>query len=328
MSVLAASSFKPVSFRPNSFYSRRGITFVEILLASVILVSVLLPIGSLIFGGLRQSESSKSFNIGANIASNVMDKLLSVNVPFRAILVDGGPTVGTIMGDSGLGDGIDGARAGMEALPTASFAPEFATLENEIFAALGKVHSSGNTRVINDKGFVFEILWFAGIYKDNAPGEMKYKEELTFSFFRNPYVAVNETEKTNVVLGPSNATNPEFSPYFATGNPLNLPGLPAPLTDPKDPRSQAGWPVIDYDTEPTYETVTTKISDDGSGADLEFPLVTYDLEEFNEAEGSLMKIIVGVRWGSAAGIDRKGLGAARRAHEFWLVSIKGRIQEG
>jgi len=301
---------------------RRGMTLIEILLATFILVSVLLPIGGLIFGGAQSSSANRSFNVGANIAANVMDQLLSSEVPFRAIDIEGGPTVGDIMGASGLGDaaGLDGPISGAEGIKTAAFTGEFTALEDKIFGALGQPTDVGGCkRVIYDKGYMFEVFWFAGTYKDQEAGTADYKKELTFCFFKNPYVPVDQTEAKRVVL--SNST---LSPYNAVSVPVSDPVF-GPIDNPKDPRSRPGWPVLsDYETEPNYEQIVTKV--DGGGVNLDYPLVFTDLEEFNESNGGLMKLIVGVRW--APKHKGQGLGKQQRTHEFWLVSVKGRIEEG
>ena len=310
-------------------------TLVEILLATFILVSVLLPIGGLIFGGLRGSESSKSFNVGANMAANVMDQLISAEVPFRAIDTQGGPTVDEIVAMSGFTDATR-TNSDKEALissagsvKTAGFKSEFADLETKIFGALGAPENcSDKIRCIYDKGYVYEVYWFAGIYKDENSDGAKYKEELTFSFFKNPYVPVDSGEVTNVVLSDSSK-----APYTAVKEEISDPVF-GEIVDPKDPRSRPGWPDLggsdtDWEEKPTYEFVSEK-AEQGmpAGINLDFPLVFTDLDEFNEADGGLMKMIVGIRWGPKTGMRRKGTGSQQRSHEFWLVSMKGRIEEG
>ena len=217
--------------------TKKAMTLVEILLASFILVSVLIPIGGLIFGGLRSSESSKSFNMGANIAANVMDQLLSAEIPFRAIDPEGGPTVGEIAGIENMegSNSSDSLISGMDSRKTAGFSSGYDALEDKIFGALGQPQD-GCSRVIYDKGYIYEVYWFVGVYKDEVSGEADHRGELTFSFFKNPYVPVYEDQKTNITL-----SDPSKAPYVADYEVIHDP-ISGAITDPKDPRSRPGWP--------------------------------------------------------------------------------------
>lgn len=301
--------------------SERGMTLIEILLATFILCAVVLPIGTLIFGGHRRSESSKSFNIGANLAADVMDKLLAHEIPFVSIEPQGGPAVSEVASASGLAEGADevidpGRRC-------AAFTADHTALEDKVFGSLGGrvTEVGGCKRVLENAGYVFEIYWFAGRYQDRVADQADLKSELTFSYFKNPYVPVGGAPSSLVVYqGGTGATDPY--PY-SRGAETATDALIGSITDPKDPRSRPGWPVLgNFAVEPTYEKVL------GTAPSLEFPLVVTDLRDFNEPDGGLLKLIVGVRWGTKSGFERKGVGAQRRTSEFWLVAMKGRIEEG
>ncbi len=291
----------------------RGITFVEILVAVFVLAAVLLPIGALLVGGGRQSKLTESFNVGANIAANVMDQLLSVKVPFDAIDPEGGPEPSELGAASGLGD-----SGGVVTRRCAGFKPGYEELEERIFGSQG-TPLDGNMRVVTKMGYVFEIYFFAGVYHSMVPNDPyagpDFRKEMTFCFFKNPFVETADDDKNRVVMKQEHLDDPRYSPYAAEPDDSNG------VTDPRDPRARPGWPELDDEDGPTFEELRNK----GASPTLDYPVVFTDFEDFDEAEGGLMKIVIGVRWGPRAAT--RGIGSSHKPHEFWLVSMKARLED-
>ncbi|MBI3890426.1 MAG: hypothetical protein HY303_02725, partial [Candidatus Wallbacteria bacterium] len=62
-----------------------GFTFIEISLATLIMALALLPIFGLIQGGLVRTDVSVSYSAATELASAVMNQLLSDALPFEKI---------------------------------------------------------------------------------------------------------------------------------------------------------------------------------------------------------------------------------------------------
>ncbi|MBI3890347.1 MAG: prepilin-type N-terminal cleavage/methylation domain-containing protein, partial [Candidatus Wallbacteria bacterium] len=54
---------------------QRGITLIEILIATAILAAVVIPVATFIMGGMRRTEISKHSAIALSLSANIMDNL-------------------------------------------------------------------------------------------------------------------------------------------------------------------------------------------------------------------------------------------------------------
>ena len=66
-----------------------GFTLVEIMVGLAILVGFLLPVFGLFMMNTRSTEFSSSWSVALNLAHNVMERLISEDVPFVAIEPEG-----------------------------------------------------------------------------------------------------------------------------------------------------------------------------------------------------------------------------------------------
>ena len=277
---------------------RRGITFVEILLAVFILAVVILPVASLIFGGVGASEETRSYNTGINVARDIMDKILSPQLPFGAIVPEGGESVDLSYGST---------------RKQAAFAGGFEEFE-KAFSDTGDAAK----RIIKRQGTEFETFFFAAPYLDTVTNGLQDPpspaEELTFCFFRNPYYEKSQADRTSVFVDP-------------LGKPYQSPGVDMgseEANDPRNPSCMAAWPwADDPDKVPEPKDVAEIWN---PRANHEVPLVIYDQAYYKEGTaGAMMKVVVGVRW-SAKGRVFKGPGYLKGSREFWLVSLKAKLE--
>ena len=74
-------------------FDRIGLSLMEVVIAVFIMAVVFIPLGTLIFGGVRGSEQSRTMAVAVNLATDVMEQLLNRNVPFSAVIPEGGPAV-------------------------------------------------------------------------------------------------------------------------------------------------------------------------------------------------------------------------------------------
>lgn len=277
---------------------RQGITFVEILLAVFMLAVVVLPVASLIFGGVGASEESRSYNTGINVARDIMDKILSPQLPYGAIVPEAGEAVELSYG---------GSRK------QAGFAPGFEAFEKAF-------SDDGDTarRMIKRQGTEFETFFFAAPYldtEDNGPQDPPAPDkELTFCFFRNPYYEKTQSDRTAVFVEPAG------KPYQSPGADLGS----EDANDPRNPSCMAAWPWADEPDKVPSPSDVAEIWNPRAG--YEVPLVIYDQAYYNEGQaGSMMKVVVGVRWNPKGRVS-KGVGYMKGSREFWLVSLKAKLE--
>lgn len=281
---------------------RRGATFLEIVIAVFIMAIVLIPVGTLIFGGIRGSEQSRRFATGAAFACDVMDRLLSHRVPFDAIVPGTGPPV------------EGGFRPGLK---QAGFRREHGDLE----ALVG-----GEERVLVRAGVRYEVFLFAGLYEDRSPGHAEMEKELTFCHLANPSVSRTPQSTRSVVL---ESQDPAVFPYLARPDATvtDANGNEIAVTDAGDARFRAGWPRPQDEQTwlPSFEDALKHDPTKGRATG-DFALRLSDLSAHDEARGSLLKLVLGLRW-AHGGTSGGGGGDPRKTHEFWLVSLKARAKE-
>ena len=58
----------------------------------------------------------------------------------------------------------------------------------------------------------------------------------------------------------------------------------------------------------------------------EWPRFTFDLHDFREDDGAMLKLVLGLRWKPGAG-NSQGSEYTRTTKEFWLVSFKAKLEE-
>ena len=230
-----------------------------------------------------------------------MDRLLSHKVPFSAILPDGGPAV-----DGGFKSG----------LKQAGFSAAHASLEEIV---------GGGERVIVRKGTRYEVYLFAGTYADTVTDKADFEKELTFAYFKNPWVEQDAAVKQDVVLRQNVA---KYMPYKAEGTLTVTKRDGSTVTvDPDDPRAQMGWPKLGAGGgdpwTPSFFQVRSFLSSGSVGVD--YPLMVRDQDFYKEKDGGFMKLVLGLRW--AKGTARPGAAGLRNTQEFWLVSYKARLED-
>lgn len=297
------SSFMPSGGRRNTTVPRlrAGFSLMEIVIAVFIMAVVFIPLGTLIFGGVRGTEQSRTFATGVNFASDIMDRLLSHKVPFSAIVPDGGPAV------------TGGFKSGLK---QAGFSARHAALEGIV---------GGSERVILRKGTRYEVYLFAGTYGDGVADKADFEKELTFAYFRNPWVEQDATVKQDVVL---RQTSPKYMPYKAEGTLTVTKRDGSTVTvDPDDPRAQMAWPKLGgggaNPWEPTFFQVRSQLGSGSVGVD--YPLMVRDQEFYKEKDGGLMKLVLGLRW--SKGTSRLSKAGLHNTQEFWLVSYKAKLED-
>jgi hypothetical protein len=302
---------------------------IEIMLATFILAVVMIPILQLIFGGMKDTARGRDRSTAVSLAANVMTQLIE-KVPFSAFQFD--------HADAPLALDLDGFFHS-----TAEVAGLFATRKQVVLEAmdsdweriLDQDSSPGDgTRTIVKDGTSFEVILYGGLYKEDAStteangnyNKPLLKKELTFSFFRNPFVTMDASQRAAVrqlvVLGGSDP-----KPYDAAGEDVTG------VTRVDDPRIRPGWPSLTsgsgIDAGNFYRGDSTPISDtDDPNAN---PLKTWarhtlDLSDFREEGGAFIKLVLGIRW--RPGIrPGKTEGYAPTTKEFWLVSFKAKLEE-
>lgn len=277
----------------------RGVTLVEILMATVIMTIVIIPVATLIFGGSSASEESRNYNTGINVAADIMANLLSPELPFKAIAPEGGPDTPLAWG---------GTRK------QAAFTSDFSSFE--------KLLSDGGDpgdRIIVKHNVQFETFFFAGRYADThtntAREDGDIVNELTFAYFSRPKPDLSSDERAEVFLPIGR------SPYKCTGEAQDDPAK----NRPRDVRCKPAWPWIDdLGKVPTPEDLKKLCT---FGPDYTMPLIVMDQDFFGEGDrGALMKILVGVRWNPLGNVS-KGPGYRKNSREFWLVSFKAKLED-
>lgn len=246
----------------------QGMTLIEVLIGATVLVTFLLPVFGLMSLGNRSNEYTESWQTGLEIAENVMQRLISEDVPFLAI-------------DE---EGFGGGTPAVNGRAQADFLDSRGSLNfgsYNLQAILGgdsggyKTDSDGD-RIITRKGVDYKILFFAGIYKEDGAnalggdpddssspsgGNMTVKlkksafanRELTFSFYPNPWFDAQNDCSRNESAGLS-GLGADSSGCAVTGRrPINpykqLSGFTAgqyftnDVADPMLPNFRPGFPA-------------------------------------------------------------------------------------
>lgn len=307
---------------------RRGVTLIEVLIATLVLAIVVIPVATFIIGGLRRTEISKHSTIAMATASNIMDELINPALPFAAI----DPT-----GSSGDG-GVAGGTL-PKTLPDCGGKRQQATFKTTGGADAGKLERILNdgkkpdTRIkFSQEGLEFEVFFFAGVYKDFVATKPDVRSELTFAYLPNPYVPPDLPKAGDppdshaggqrVLAQPAAVVN--LFPYIR--GPQGKTPTAATIND-----YYPGWP------KPTrgYNAKGTALKDDilavfdefdTKSQKKEFFAFFEDQRRFGRADGGLMKLVLGVRWNPNAHVG-KGLGYTKNSKELWLVSFKADLTQ-
>lgn len=307
--------------------SRRGLSLVEIMLATVVLAVVMIPILNLIFGGLRETTRGRDQATAVSLATNIMTQLLD-KVPFEAFKVD--DAAGPLAKDPG--EFFQSANEGRSDMAGTRTQVVLESLDSQWERILDQDDNPGDgERTIVKDGTSFEVILYGGIYDDvdetnGSFNKPNLSTELTFSYFRNPVVemdgAARAAARKEVVLTSN-------FPYQATGS---APGAGVERVD--DPRFQPGWPDPGSDTTVTgsnwykgpSSTFSAGSEDPNEDPEPTWPRHTLDLRDFREDRGAMLKLVLGLRWktGSRDGSSSDYTGTTK---EFWLVSFKAKLEE-
>lgn len=143
--------------RTSRHGGRRGFTLVEVLIATLVLVMVVVPLVGLLTSGKTDQQSEEGMSEAVAFCQEMMEKLLSNNLPFEAIDPGGGATLTKAVGGT----------------PQAGFKPSTA-VRGQTFtgAELEKLLADktvGTDRVKEVKRKQYRVYFFAGRYPDGAP---------------------------------------------------------------------------------------------------------------------------------------------------------------
>ncbi len=270
--------------------ARRGITLVEILVAVFVMAAVLLPVLTIFMGLGRKDEYLHLRDTSINLAQSMMNDLLSEKVPFDAI--------------------VPNAR---DDLPAAANGLKQAALGGYEFLISDEPDEG---RFVVRDGARFDVYLFAGIYPDEEdtrrdpahPSDPSRTipdpcRELTFTFYPNPYMALEEQDEDAKKRLLFDAPGTEDLPYWRTPT----------MDDPSHPDFRPGWPNPS-DGDPLHGDYTAS----------NLPVYS-DQSYHGESSGVLMKLVLGVAMKPPARISTGG--GPRKPYEFWLVSMKARLVE-
>jgi hypothetical protein len=251
---------------------RTGLSLVEILIASAVLAAVLLPLVGLLISSKTDQQSEEGMSEAVTLAANLMETLLSAQVPFEAIDAGGG------------GNWVKGGPAGT--VKQAGFKPTAGLDANELEGLISDGEeippgTSEKHRFKNFRGKTYYICLFAGKFPSHPgkeftePGfqQPDLKQTLTFSYVERPAPVGFPYDIPNprradlnrlVVLDTAQIAvpgNPEAMPYVqksyaASRNPAEAIPLP-PATEykyknrvdnlpagKKNHELLAGWPDV------------------------------------------------------------------------------------
>ena len=161
---------------------RRAFTLVEVLIAALVLVMVVVPLIGLLTSGKTDQQSEEGMSEAVTFCQEMMEKMLSNNLPFEAI-------------DPGGGAALTKAIGGV---PQAGFRDTTVRGQTYTAAQLEKFvndDTGGTDRVRRVKGKKYFVYFFAGRYPDGAPvadsRESPFKRPdinrtLTFSYLEKP----------------------------------------------------------------------------------------------------------------------------------------------
>jgi len=340
---------------------RRGLTLVEIVVAVAILVTFLLPVFGLFMMNTRSTEFTSSWSVALNMAHNVMERMITEDVPFLSIDPEG----------------FGGGTQSLSGRGQMDFRDSFGSLDFTNFRLPSILGADGSgtyrldddgDRIIVKHGISYKIMVWAGIYAndDGRPASTgtsnSYKQnalperELTFSYYPNPWFDYNndcaednasgeslsaDLTDVNAASTCAGAKGRSINPYGQKAGWASDPNSPNYNTvdDVLDDRYRHGFPIpgssnwSDSSAGNTWQ-LEQDADDNASTANLSNGpyFVRYedkafhnkdDLDGDNQEDGGFMKIIVGVKW-TPRGTG--GAGAARRDQEFYLVSFKANLQ--
>ncbi|PCJ16038.1 MAG: hypothetical protein COB02_17220 [Candidatus Cloacimonadota bacterium] len=294
---------------------QKGFSLIEILVAMSTLVIFILPVMSLFMLGARGNEFNTSWQDGTKLAHSVMNRLLSEDVPFTAIDPEGFTGGSTAMG---------GSRSQMEF--RSSFGPNLDFSNDNLKEILGAKNGAykllDGDRIVVKGRRKYKIMVWAGIYKNKSgnssltKGSDPYQsnatkgDELTFSYFRNPWFDQSNDCVIDYSINTCVETskNRPIAPYTQqAGNISALDHIKngiAPKSGSNfNDRYRPGWA--------TDERIENKDFHNFE-----------DLDNDNNDDGAFMKIIVGVQWKPKGW----GAGGTARPQEFYLVSFKANLQ--
>ncbi|MBT3786292.1 hypothetical protein HOF92_15055 [bacterium] len=350
-----------MKWRNQGNSSKSGLSLVEIVVAAAILVTFLLPVFGLYLMNTRSTEYTSSWSVGINIAQNVMERLISEDVPFLSM-------------DS---TGFSGGTKSLSGRSQMDFRGGFGTMNFSnyrlptILGASGggayRLDSEGD-RIIVKHGISFKVMVWVGIYADDlnspdpgSPG-LSYKHnaepesEMTFSYYPNPWFDYNNDCAEDNASGESLSAdltdvNSPSTCAGTKGRPLNPYGQKAGweadpskphynvVDDPMDDRYRHGFPIPGgANWSESSAGNTWQKEQDGTDSISNVALhngpyfVRYEDKAFHNTEdldgadgddGGFMKIIVGLKWTPRG---PGGAGASRRDQEYYLVSFKANLQ--
>ena len=199
-----------------------GMSLIEILVAVTILATFLLPVYGLYMMNTRNRDYIRAWSNAIDISSNIMERLLSEDVPFLAIDPEG------YISDVGEDTKAILANGRVQADFRDSFGAlnfQNYNLKSILGASKGgdyRVDAVGD-RIITKGGIDFKILLWAGIYADepaspSPAADLSYKHnadptrEMTFSYYPNPWFDPNNDCAEN------NATNDSLSAQITSVN--------------------------------------------------------------------------------------------------------------
>ncbi|MBW7875666.1 MAG: hypothetical protein H3C47_06750 [Candidatus Cloacimonetes bacterium] len=339
--------------------TRIGMTLVEIMVGISILVTFLLPVMGLFSMNNRSNEFSESWVVAMDMANNIMERLISEDVPFLAI-------------DE---QGYGGGTATLSGRTQAEFLDSRGSLNFASFDLKSVLGGNGGTyktdadgdRIISRRGTDYKILFYAGVYKENgatnpdtslSPGggsrTIRLKRnanpggELTFSYYPNPWFDAQNDCALDFSASLSGLAADSTGCRVTNVRPINpykqLSGASAGkhysnnASDPMGPNYRFGFPspgttaFTDGHSAPNNrarENAADEILDEIL---LDRPYQPryddkpthhrHDADGDGQDDGALMKIVLGIKW-SPRGLG--GAGAAREDQEFWLVSFKANL---
>jgi type II secretory pathway pseudopilin PulG len=344
---------------------RRAFTLVEVLIAALVLVMVIVPLIGLLTSGKTDQQSEEGMSEAVAFCQEMMEKIISNNMPFQAIDPGGGA------GPTGLA-GLNVKQAGFRDAKNREQEFKGTDLEKIVNDEPGS-----GARVRKVKGKRYEVFFFAGKYPDRPPiddsHETGYKradieQTLTFSYLEKPAgygqpYNFKDSDRTKfnrqtILAGDKvDLGNIESSPYLL-GSYLVAGGavpvserIAAPQNQsyfykepgrmfPDKPGQQliSGWP----NPKPIFSDFEFNLDQDNQREiwaknllavakrtqrpTIAYHPVTIDQKTFKETGGAFMKLALGVRFSPYTHSHlRKDTGDNKR--EFWLVSFKSNLED-
>jgi prepilin-type N-terminal cleavage/methylation domain-containing protein len=233
---------------------RRGFTLVEVLIAALVLVMVVVPLIGLLTSGKTDQQSEEGMSEAVAFCQEMMEKIVSNNLPFSAIDPGGGAGLAT-----GAGFNTSVKQAGFKNTTVRSQSFTATDLEKIINDEPGQPE-----RVRKVKGKKYFVYFFAGKYPDRPPVNDTHEtgfrradidETLTFSYVTKPagyglpyLLDAAKFNRQTILNGDKvNPGNMESSPYVL-GSYL-VQGGPSPQVEKVNDRAR---PYFYRDTTRTF----------------------------------------------------------------------------